>query len=96
MSASMRQPLNGIPKYKMAQQALKNLEGTLVGQSNVSFTYFANGTDKFNATTTKNIDRLNELLIDLDGTLGQYCETNNWYQINGLPIYIHAKTKFPK
>ncbi len=55
-----------------------------------------NYVDKFNATTTKNIDRLNEFLIDLDGTLGQYCETNNWYQINGLPIYIHAKTKFPK
>ncbi|MFT5335683.1 MAG: hypothetical protein ACI9GB_003604 [Halioglobus sp.] len=52
--------------------------------------------DKFNATTDHNIDRLNEFLIGLNGTLGQYCETNNWYQINGLPIYIHAKTKFPK
>lgn len=52
--------------------------------------------DKFNATTTKNIDRLNEFLIGLDGSLGQYCEANNWYQVNGLPIYLHAKTKFPK
>lgn len=51
---------------------------------------------KFNATTGKNIDRLNEFLISLDATLGQYCEANNWYQNNGLPIYIHAKTKFPK
>tara|TARA_R110001592_G_scaffold363371_1_gene685753 strand:+ start:392831 stop:393409 length:579 start_codon:yes stop_codon:yes gene_type:complete len=55
-----------------------------------------NYVDKFNATTGKNIDRLNEFLIGLDGTLGQYCEANNWYQTNGLPIYIHAKTKFPK
>lgn len=52
--------------------------------------------DKFNATTNKNINRLNEFLIGLDGSLGQYCEANNWYQVNGLPIYIHAKTKFPK
>ncbi len=52
--------------------------------------------DKFNTTTTKNIDRLNEFLIGLDGTLVQHCEANNWYQLNGLPIYIHAKTKFPK
>lgn len=48
MSASMLEPLNGIPKYKMAQQALKNLEATLIGQSNVSFIYFANGTDQQN------------------------------------------------
>jgi hypothetical protein len=52
--------------------------------------------DKFTAKTDKNIDRLNDFLIGLDGTLGQYCDANNWYQVSGLPIYIHAKTKFPK
>lgn len=46
MSDSMRDRLKDIPKYVIAQQALKNLEGTLVGQSNVSLLYFANGTDK--------------------------------------------------
>lgn len=48
MSASMLEPLDGTPKYRMAQQALKNLADTLVGQANVSFIYFANGTDKQN------------------------------------------------
>ncbi len=48
LSTSMLQPLDGTPKYKIAQQALKNLEATLVGQTNVSFIYFANGTDKQN------------------------------------------------
>jgi len=52
--------------------------------------------DRYNDQTDHNIDRLNEFLIGLDGTLGQYCSASNWYQINGLPIYVHAKTKFPK
>ncbi len=52
--------------------------------------------DKFNDKTNHNIDRLNEFLLGLDGTLRQYCDAGNWYQVNGLPIYIHAKTRFPK
>ncbi len=51
---------------------------------------------KFNVTTNANINRLNEFLLGLDSTLKQYCGVDNWYQINGLPIFIHAKTKFPK
>lgn len=46
MSGSMLEPLEGTPKYKMAQRALQNLEGTLLGQTNVSLTYFANGRDR--------------------------------------------------
>lgn len=52
--------------------------------------------DKFNVTTNANVNRLNEFLLGLDSTLKQYCAVDNWYQINGLPIFIHAKTKFPK
>tara|TARA_R110001592_G_scaffold363371_1_gene685750 strand:+ start:389109 stop:391319 length:2211 start_codon:yes stop_codon:yes gene_type:complete len=48
MSASMLEPLDGTPKYKLAQQALKNLEEALLGQTNISLIYFANGTDQQN------------------------------------------------
>lgn len=52
--------------------------------------------DKFNTKTENNISRLNDFLLDLGGTIDGYCEDSGWYQRYGLPIYIHAKTKFPK
>lgn len=52
--------------------------------------------EKFNAKTTQNVDKLNEFLIALGTSVDTYCEGSNWYQRNGLPLYLHAKTKFPK
>lgn len=52
--------------------------------------------DKFNTKTENNIKQLNKILIKLGGIVDQYCSDSNWYQRNGLPLYLHAKTKFPK
>lgn len=52
--------------------------------------------DKFNAKTENNIKQLNKILMKLGGIVDQYCSDSNWYQRNGLPLYLHAKTKFPK
>ncbi len=52
--------------------------------------------DKFNTKTQGNIGKLNDYLLALGGAVDQYCTGSNWYQRNGLPIYLHAKTKFPK
>ena len=52
--------------------------------------------DKFNTKTENNIKQLNKILIKLGGIVDQYCSDSNWYQRNALPLYLHAKTKFPK
>lgn len=52
--------------------------------------------DKFNTKTEHNISRLNEFLLGLGNTIDTYCADSGWYQRYGLPVYIHAKTKFPK
>jgi hypothetical protein len=52
--------------------------------------------EKFNAKTQGNIGKLNEYLLALGEAVDQYCTGANWYQRNGMPIYLHAKTKFPK
>ncbi len=52
--------------------------------------------DKFNTKTQNNIGQLNDSLLALGGAVDQYCSDSNWYQHNGLPLYLHAKTKFPK
>ncbi len=52
--------------------------------------------DKFNTKTQSNINRLNDFLLALGGVIDQHCGDSNWYQRNGLPLYLHAKTKFPK
>jgi len=46
MSASMLDPLGDTPRNVAAQQAVKALEPALVGQTNVSIVYFADGTDR--------------------------------------------------
>ena len=51
---------------------------------------------KFNAKTEQNISRLNDFLLELGATIDTYCHEGGWYQRYGLPVYLHAKTKFPK
>jgi len=52
--------------------------------------------EKFNVKTNGNIDKLNSLLLALGTIVDNYCGDKNWYQRNGLPLYLHAKIKFPK
>jgi len=52
--------------------------------------------DRWNVKTNKNIGLFNGFLIELGSVVDNYCEGSNWYQRNGLPLYLHAKTKFPK
>ncbi len=52
--------------------------------------------EKFNAKTRSNIIKLNNYLLALGGAVDQYCTGSKWYKRNGLPIYQHAKAKFPK
>lgn len=51
---------------------------------------------KFNNKAETNIGLLNDFLLELGGLVEQYCSGSNWYQSNGLPIYLHSKIKFPK
>ena len=52
--------------------------------------------DKFNEKTEYNISRLNDFLNGLGGVINEYCGDSGWYQKNGLPVYLHARTKFLK
>ena len=52
--------------------------------------------EKFNAKANSNISSLNDFLLELGALIENYCEGSNWYQRNGLPLYLHAKMKFPK
>jgi len=53
-------------------------------------------TNRFNAKTNENVDLLNGFLLELGSVVENYCQGSNWYQRNGLPLYLHAKIKFPK
>jgi len=52
--------------------------------------------DKFNTKAQYNISRLHDFLLGLGDVIDQYCGSQNWYQRNALPLYLHAKIKFPK
>ena len=52
--------------------------------------------ENFNAKANSNIDLLNDFLLELGALIENYCEGSNWYQRNGMPLYMHAKLKFPK
>jgi len=51
---------------------------------------------KFNTKTQHNISRLNEFLLELGTINDNSCQDTGWYQRYGMPVYIHAKIKFPK
>ncbi len=55
----MLDPLNGTPKFEIAQQSLQSLESQLLGQTNISVTYFANGhargDDAANCTASRQV-----------------------------------------
>ena len=53
-------------------------------------------TDKFNNKTLSNISKLNDFMLELDLIIEDYCADTDWYQRNGLPLYLHARMKFPK
>jgi len=52
--------------------------------------------ERFNVKTNQNVNLLNGFLLELGTIVDNYCEGANWYQRHGLPLYLHAKTKFPK
>jgi len=51
---------------------------------------------KFNEKTNQNISRLNEFLVRVGEIHQSYCNDSQWYNRNGLPLYLHARSKFPK
>ena len=84
LSASMRDRLEGTPKNIIAQEAIRQLMPTIVGQNNVSFYYFANGTDKqydaINCTATTQVirngnpvaeEQVEDIINQLDHPLGR-------------------------
>jgi len=52
--------------------------------------------EKYNAKTNEYVGLLNDFLLELGSVINSYCEGSDWYQRNGLPLYLHAKIKFPK
>lgn len=52
--------------------------------------------ERFNNNTNINLGHLNNFLLELGTVVDNYCEGTNWYQRNGMPLYLHAKIKFPK
>jgi len=52
--------------------------------------------ERFNVKTNTNISLLNDFLVELGALIENHCAGSNWYQRNGVPLYMHAKLTFPK